>query len=61
LRVRLHDVPRANCSHVKGGPNAKQPAIKAVARGGAEVTVKWSNIIRMHRGPILTVIYFGYV
>lgn len=36
------------------GPDATPPALKAVARPGATVSVKWSNIILMHRGPILT-------
>jgi hypothetical protein len=31
--------------------NAKAPALKAVARAGANVTIEWSGIVRTHYGP----------
>jgi hypothetical protein len=37
--------------NLKGGVNAKAPALKAVARAGANVTIEWSGIVRTHYGP----------
>ena len=38
-----------------GQPNARAPKLKAKARAGADVTLKWTKIVRMHQGPILAV------
>lgn len=38
-----------------GGKDPKPPALKAIARAGANVTVQWSGIVRTHYGPIITV------
>jgi lytic cellulose monooxygenase (C1-hydroxylating) len=40
-------------------PNPRAPLLKATARAGAEVTFKWTQIVRMHQGPILA--YLGYL
>ncbi|KAF2405581.1 hypothetical protein EJ06DRAFT_526096 [Trichodelitschia bisporula] len=39
------------------GLDATPPDLSAKARAGANVTVQWSGIIRMHLGPVLT--YLG--
>jgi len=41
------------------GRDAKYPALKAVARAGAQVTVQWSGIVRTHYGPTMS--YLAYV
>jgi len=41
------------------GRDAKAPALKAVARAGAKVTVQWSGIVRTHYGPSMT--YLAYL
>jgi hypothetical protein len=44
------------CSDAKPGPgrhNAKQPALTAPVRAGAEVNTFWTAITRMHNGPAL--------
>jgi hypothetical protein len=38
-----------------GGDNPIAPEISAVARAGSNVTMQWSNVIRMHNGPIVNV------
>jgi hypothetical protein len=35
--------------------DATPPLLKAFARAGSDVTIEWTNIIRMHAGPIMTV------
>jgi cellulase len=42
-----------------GQPKPSTPALSATARAGAEVTFKWTGIVRMHQGPILTVCSFN--
>jgi hypothetical protein len=37
------------------GKDSKAPALKAVARAGAKVTVQWSGIVRTHYGPSISV------
>jgi hypothetical protein len=34
---------------------AKPPALKAVARAGAEVVFQWTPYYQQHKGPIFTV------
>jgi len=36
------------------GKDAKAPALKAVARAGAKVSVQWSGIVRTHYGPTMS-------
>jgi len=39
---------------IEGGDNPKPPALKAVARPGAKVTVQWSPLVRTHYGPAMS-------
>jgi len=39
--------------------NAKPPVLKAKARAGAEISLNWTPITRMHNGPALA--YLGYL
>ncbi|RDI78049.1 hypothetical protein Vi05172_g11992 [Venturia inaequalis] len=41
------------------GEKAGAPSLKAIARPGAEVSVSWTSIIKMHKGPVLS--YMGYL
>jgi len=41
------------------GMSATAPALKIVARAGANVTVQWSGIVRTHYGPRMS--YLGYL
>jgi len=41
------------------GMSPKAPALKAVARAGAKVTVEWSGIVRTHYGPTMS--YLAYL
>jgi hypothetical protein len=44
---------------ILGRENSKPPALKAKARAGADVSLNWTPIARMHQGPIVT--YLGYL
>jgi hypothetical protein len=37
------------------GADPKAPALKAKARAGADISVEWSGMIRMHNGPVMSV------
>jgi cellulase len=41
------------------GIDPKAPALKAVARAGANITVQWSGIVRTHYGPVMN--YLAYL
>jgi hypothetical protein len=42
-----------------GRENPKPPLLTAPTRAGAEVFFKWTEITRMHNGPVLA--YLGYL
>jgi hypothetical protein len=48
-------IQNVNDPAITCGYDPKAPALKAVARAGANVTVQWSGIVRTHYGPTMTV------
>jgi hypothetical protein len=44
---------------VLGRENSRPPLLKAPARAGAEISLFWTPITRMHNGPIIA--YLGYL
>jgi len=48
-----------NSAGLACGLDPTPPALKAVARAGANVTVQWSGIVRTHYGPAMT--YLAYL
>jgi len=47
-------VPNVNDAGMACGAGPVAPALKAVARAGAKVTVQWSGIVRTHFGPSIS-------
>ncbi|KAF2666413.1 hypothetical protein BT63DRAFT_416786 [Microthyrium microscopicum] len=47
-------VSDVNSAGITCGLSPTPPALKAVARAGANVTVQWSGIVRTHYGPVMT-------
>ncbi|KAF2674415.1 hypothetical protein BT63DRAFT_435525 [Microthyrium microscopicum] len=47
-------IPNVNNAGMACGANPGPPALKAVARAGAPMTVQWSGIVRTHLGPTIT-------
>jgi hypothetical protein len=43
-----------------GGLNSRPPELTAVARAGANVTVSWTGIVKMHNGPVMSVSHCEY-